>query len=307
MPLKRTPPSALTLTSSLSHCVSDSNISDSLAMHVADGHSLDSEHAVSDPNITMRKRKREDDIGRSEILEMFSILKKEQDERFAALMNKVQSGINTNTEQYKDITCSIDFLGQKYDELMKKINILEEEKTADRKYINFLEHRIEQMDKNFRSTSIEIRNVPKNKNGETKEDLRNIIINVGQALNVPFQSTEIRDVYRINTKKESNQPIVAELSSVFTRDKIITSVKTYNKKYSASKFSTSNLKMAGPPKPVYISENLTMATKKLFFQSREFAKANCFKYCWTSRGKIYLRKADGAPYIRVNNENDLKM
>jgi uncharacterized protein YoxC len=276
-------------------------------MHAGEGHALDSEHAVSDPNITMRKRKREDDISRSEILEMFSLLKKEQDEKFTALMNKIQSGINTNTEQYKDITCSIDFLGQKYDDLLKKINALEDEKSADRKYINFLEHRIEQMDRSVRCSSIEIRNVPKNTNGETKENLRNIIINVGQALNVPLQPTEIRDVYRINTKKESNQPIVAELSSIFTRDKIIASVKTYNKKYSTNKFSTSNLKVDGPAKPVYISENLTMATKKLFFQSREFAKANGFKYCWTSRGKIYLRKSDGASFIRVNHEKDLKV
>lgn len=267
------------------------------------GRSADSEHSVSDPN--MRKRKRDEEVTRSEILEMFSLLKKEQDEKFTALMNKVERGINTNTEQYKDITCSIDFLGQKYDDLLKKINVLEEEKSADRKYINFLENRLDQMDRSLRSSCVEIRNVPKNKNGETKEDLRDIVNKVGQALNISFQSTEIRDVYRINTKKENNQPIVAELSSVFTRDKIIASVKNYNKNHQTSKFNTSNLKIAGPPKPVYVSENLTMATKKLFYQSREFAKANCFKYCWTSRGRIYLRRADGAPFIRVNNENDL--
>ncbi|KAL0840717.1 hypothetical protein ABMA28_015905 [Loxostege sticticalis] len=267
------------------------------------GRSADSEHSVSDPN--MRKRKRDEEVTRSEILEMFSLLKKEQDEKFTALMNKVERGINTNTEQYKDITCSIDFLGQKYDDLLKKINVLEEEKSADRKYINFLENRLDQMDRSLRSSCVEIRNVPKNTNGETKEDLRDIVNKVGQALNISFQSTEIRDVYRINTKKENNQPIVAELSSVFTRDKIIASVKNYNKNHQTSKFNTSNLKIAGPPKPVYVSENLTMATKKLFYQSREFAKANCFKYCWTSRGRIYLRRADGAPFIRVNNENDL--
>lgn len=76
------------------------------------------EHATSEPNIAMRKRKRDDDISRADILEMFSVLQKKQeditviqkkqDEKFSALMNKIQGGINSHTEQNKEISCSID-------------------------------------------------------------------------------------------------------------------------------------------------------------------------------------------------------
>lgn len=188
--------------------------------------------------------------------------------------------------------------------MMLKINSLEQENVADRKYIRSLEARIELMDRNLHSASIEVRNVPK-KGGETKDDLLNLIKNVGNAVSVPVQSAEVRDVFRINTKNEKNQPIVAEFSTVLLRDKIVGAVKAYNKKYSTSKFSTSNLKLEGPLKPVFVSESLTMQAKKLFFQAREFAKGNSFKYCWASRGKIYLRRAEGVPLIRVNSESDL--
>lgn len=269
--------------------------------------SISRELTSSEPNITMRKRKGEgcDVISRAEILGMFSKLQKQQDEKFSALMNRVQGGINTHTEQNKEISSSIEFLGQKYDEMVTRINTLEQEKSADRKYIQDLEIRMEQMERSLRSSSIEVRNVPK-KDGETKEDLLNIIKKVGNALSVPVQAAEVRDVYRINTKSEKSQPIVAELSTVVLKDKIVMSVKSYNKKYVTCKFSTSNLKLECPPKPIFVSESLTAQVKRLFFLAREFAKGNNFKYCWASRGKIYLRRSDGAPLVKINNGNDLE-
>ncbi|KOB68765.1 Zinc finger DNA binding protein [Operophtera brumata] len=306
----RSPPPALSaspapLVPPLTHSVSESNLTgspkaamDSIAVPTL------SRDATSDPNITLRRRKREE-FSREDVSEMFSLFKQEQDQRFTALLNKIQDGIQTHTEQNAKILSSIDFLGQKYDEMVSRIDSLEREKSADRKYIQSLEARLDQLDRSLRGSSIEVRNVPK-KAGESKEDLLNLIAKVGGALNVPVQQTEVRDVYRINTKSETNQPIVAEFTSVILRDKIVSSVKSYNKKYTTTKFSTSNLKLEGPTKPIFISESLAPQTKKLFFMAREFAKSSDFKFCWASRGKIYLRRSDGAALIKVNNESDLE-
>lgn len=106
---------------------------------------ISKEHAASDPNITVRKHKKEG-INRDEILEMFDVLKKEQDSKFTALMCKIQAGIDTHTKQNNDISKSIDFLGQKYDEMVSRIDTLERQKSEDRKYIQLLETRIDQMD-----------------------------------------------------------------------------------------------------------------------------------------------------------------
>lgn len=300
MPLRRSPPPRgnTTLPVSITHCKSDSNLSPPLS-------SMQRELATSEPNITLRKRKRDaEEFTRQEVLEMFTSLKKEQDEKFDALMEKVQSGINAHTEQNANISSSIEFLSQKYEEAISRINTLEQKIASDEKYIRSLEIKLEAIDRSLHSSSIEVRNVPK-KLGETKEDLLNMVKKVGDALNVPIQPGEIRDVYRINTKNETSQPIIANLGTVVLRDKIIASVKSYNNKYKSTKFSTTNLKIEGPVKPIFVSESLTMPAKKLFFQAREFSKLNHFKYCWTSRGKIYLRRTDGTAPIRINQESDL--
>lgn len=237
---------------------------------------------------------------------MFNKLQKEQQEKFTALMETVQNGIKTHSEQNKNISCSIEFLGQKYDELVSEIHTLKEEKIADRNYINLLvKAKIEQLDRNLNSSKLEVRNVPK-KTGESKEDLVKMVMQLGSSVNIPIQAIEVRDVYRINTKKEGNQPVIAELTTVLLRDKIIDSVKTYNKKYPTTKFNTTNLKIEGPLKPIFVSESLTTQVKKLFFLTREFAKRKNYRYCWTSRGKIYIRRTDGTPHIRINNESDLE-
>lgn len=301
MPLRRTPPppSASTSSPSLVHCVSESNLTDSSTAAL--------EFAGSDPNIMMRKRKREheDSLTKTEIMGMFESLTEDQESRFLELMRTMTEGIRSHTEQNDAIRNSIDFLGQKYDELVTKVNRLEEERSADRKYISSLEAKIEHFEKHLRSSSIEIRNIPK-ASTETKSDLVEIVTKVGNTINVPIQTMEIRDVYRINSQKDSNKTIVAELSSVILRDKIIAYSRAFNKKNVNSKLSTYHLNISGPRLPVFVSEGLTTQAKKLFYEAREFAKSNTYKYCWTSRGKVYLRKSEGAQLNKINDSSDLE-
>ncbi|CAG9787586.1 unnamed protein product [Diatraea saccharalis] len=306
--VNRSPPRLLTsdsLLPQITHCKSDSNLPDCAGLQIPTNAPALCREATSDPNLALRKRKRGDEVDKDEIIAMFAMLKKEQEERFSALMNKIETGIKAHTDQNSAILSSIEFLGQKYDELVTRIDTLEREKIEDSKQIKLLEARLEHFERFHRISSIEVRNVPKT-SVETKTDLLNLVQKVGTALSVPLQAADIRDVYRINTRKDTNQPIVAELTSVILRDKIISNVKTHNKLNSQNKFSTSNIKLDGPQKPIFISENLAPQTKKLFFLARETAKEFGYKYCWTSRGKVYMRRTDGAPFVRVNNEGDLE-
>lgn len=261
---------------------------------------------MTDDNITLRKHKRGDDgFSKAEVIEMFSALKTEQEEKFTALMNKIQCGITTHTEQNKNIVSSIDLLAQKYEEALTRIKLLEQKSISDDKYIQYLVNRLEYTERNQLSSSLEIRNITK-KDKETKEDLCSIVQKVGDALKIPIQAGDIRDIFRPNTKNVNNQPIVVHLNSVFLRDKVISSVKEYNRKNSTSKFSSSTLKLEGPSKPIFISESLTSTTKKLFFRAREFARGNNYKYCWCSKGNIFLRRIDGDPLIKIKHEKDLE-
>lgn len=45
--------------------------------------------------------------------------------------------------------------------------------------------------------------------------------------------------------------------------------------------------------------------RRIFYLAREFAKENNYNYCWSSRGFVYLREKENAPFIRIMNESDL--
>ncbi|CAH2095924.1 unnamed protein product [Euphydryas editha] len=256
---------------------------------------------VSSHTFRLHKRKRaesEDDNilhdFMQEMRHMFQELKKHQEKKVEEVCSAVDS-----------IRSSVEFLAQKYDSVIDKLNKLETNRTSDAKYIKSLENRIEILERSARSTCLEIRNIPTAKS-ETKDDLLNVVSSVGNVLKTPIQSYEVKDVYRIKTKDPLNKTIIVDLSSNILKEKIITSLRKFNKYNNGSnKLSTEHLKISGPSKQVFISENLTSKMKRLYFLCRDFAKTNGYRYCWLSHGKIFLRKKEGAPFYRIDSEPDL--
>jgi hypothetical protein len=110
----------------------------------------------------------------------------------------------------------------------------------------------------------------------------------------------------LKTKKESNQPIIVDFTTVTMKETVLTSVKTYNKLKRENKLNTDDLKIDGQTKPVFVSELLIQTARRLFFLAREFSRYNGYKYCWTTHGKVFLRREEGAPSYRIDVEGDLK-
>lgn len=276
------------------------------------------QHYDSDPNICTSheskidvsarfKRKREDDFStlKLDLQRMFETWQIDQNNKHTSLLTSMQE----IKEQNEDIRTSIEFISHKYEEMRSKLETLETERETDRKYILTLENKLEIIERRTRQSNLEIRNVskiPKNPDSrETKKDLVSVIQNMGNSLNVPLKDTDIRDVFRTNSKTEACKPIVVELCSVLLRDKIIKAVKDYNKTHKNSKFNSTNLMIEGAPKPVYVDEYLTFLTKRLYSITRQFAKTNGYDFCWVSHGVVYLRKTQGTPLFRIEGEGDL--
>lgn len=254
-------------------------------------------------NVTLRslKRSRDDFAELKEyLLDIVTASKQEQN----AKLNTLISAVSEIKEQNNDIRNSVEFVSAKYDELATKVSSLEEERKHDRAYIKDLETRVEILERQIKSSSLELRNVPCQKN-ETREYLLNIVKATGSALDIRVEPSDIKNVYRVPGKTEDNKPIVAELNSVGLKDNLIRAVKAHNKRNPENKFSTSNLNLNGPSKPVYISESLSSKTKKLFYLARNAASANGYKFCWVYNGKVFLRKSEGSPQIRIGSEEDL--
>ncbi|KAL4711985.1 hypothetical protein ACJJTC_003652 [Scirpophaga incertulas] len=240
------------------------------------------DHRTATNVISRQKRKRELDENRE-----MTEFRAEMRSLITALSNSVVQQFNELKEQNAEMQKCLQFISDKYDSLSEKINALEVQKADTREHINFLETRVEILERKLRAPCLEIRNLPPPSGSagerESKSNLCEAVKRLANTINVELMESDIRDIFRTKSRNDSNNVIV-ELASVPKKESILQAVKTFNK--------TKN-----------VGERLN--SKHLMFDAREFARENKFKYCWTSRGIVFLRKADKQPPIRIESEKDL--
>ncbi|KOB73100.1 Zinc finger DNA binding protein [Operophtera brumata] len=242
--------------------------------------------ASSLPNITTRPPKwKNEDVTKADILDLFAALKEDQDQKFTVILSSIN-----------EVRSALEVLPQKYETAQEKIVFLEQDK------IQSLENKVETLE---RICSVEIRSVPLQASKETKDSLKQIVRKAAEALGIPLDCTSnIKDVYRINTNSQA-KPIIADFTTVLTRDRFLASFKAFNKEHQSERFNTGSLGIGGPVTPVYFGENLTQKDRKLYSLARTFAKSSGYAFCWISYGRVFLRKAEGSMRIRVACERDL--
>lgn len=275
-------------------------------------------HHLSDPNISIAskrdegnepgpiKRKREEDIHstisdfKTEMKQMFSTIRVEQ----TAQMERINNTMLELKDQNDQLKKTVEFTAAKYDEFLLKMEDFEKQKREDRVYIQRLEDRVEQLERQTRFTCMEMRNIPKLPE-ENKQALVETVIKLGSILNSSVLRSDIKDVFRIPNSKQHQ--IIVEFTSVIQKEKILKAVREFNKKQDKSnKLNTEHLSINHVPKqPVFVSESLSTKNRRLHSLSRDFASAHKYKFCWTSAGKVYLRKDENSPYIRINSEQDI--
>ena len=260
----------------------------------------DSPTMDSSPSITFRnsKRRRLGDSGESklctfmsEMKQMFRDFKAHQDEKYEKLFSLVNG--------FRD---SFDILALQHDNLKSQIERLESERKENLSYIYDLENKLDKIEQSSRSSCLEIRNIPTCKT-ETKSTLINSVIDTGNLLNLTIQPRDVKDIFRISTKDPAVKPIIVDFTTVLLKEEFLVKFRKHNR--NSYKLTTEHLKLAGPAKQIYVSENLSARNKRLFFLARDVAKTNDFQFCWVSHGKIFVREKVGYPHFQIKNEADL--
>lgn len=264
-------------------------------------------HSDTSLNITKRQKRSFQDFSEhsfsiaAEIKSLFNELKTEQDEKFDTLTSAVQVVITQNEVIQK----SVDVIASQHEDLLIRMNTLEKENTEYKKLVLTLENKIDLLEKRSHNSTIEIRNIPKQTN-ENKRVLTDYVKNIGMALSsqTPILDSEIRDIHRSKT-----DAIVVEFSTTSRKELIISDYKIANKTSREKKrqqLSTNHINIPGTTRPVYISEFLTARARRVFYIARENVKNKKLVATWTSFGKVYVKKTEGAAPVRIDGEEDLQ-
>lgn len=236
------------------------------------------------------------------IMNLLNTWKKDQD----IALQKLTSDIAEVKQQNVEIEKSIEFVNTSYESMRRLIEKLERERMDQREYIITLEKKIEDLQHSSRSSTIEIRNIPQRENESTSE-ITSTVLETCKAIHTTVTATELRDVYRMPGKKGTTKPIICEFTSVNLKHKILEAVRNYNKDRPLNdKLNTETLGFSGPRHPIYIGERLPGIQRQLFYEARNFAKQNNYKFCWTRNGRLFLREKEGSEAIEIKTSLCLK-
>lgn len=248
------------------------------------------------------KRKRENDLNSE-----FTIFKDEIKEMFnswiTGQLNEFKK-INPTLTEIKD---TMNFLSAQNEELKSKIEKLEQNTRKDREYITILEDKLENLQRENRKSNIQIQNVPKI-NKETREDLINMVLCLSKEIDCKIDRSDIRDIYRIRNKRDDrlDMPIIIETSSNILKTDILKMCKAHNIKRNKDKLCAKHLGLTvNENSPIYVSEHLTAKAARLYFLARDLVKSKNFKFCWTSYGRVYIRKNEDSPVITITSETQI--
>lgn len=267
-------------------------------------------------SVTRRQKRRRDSPGTTEeigqlkedMLAMLTKWKTDQDNTLKKLctnMAEMKTELTKITKSHEEILKSVEFMAQQYDDMKSKVESLEEERKQQTEYVEVLENKIEDLMKQQKSTQIEIRNIPLLQL-KSKVELSEFVVECCKKLDITIDSSDIKDIYKFKDKT-GNYTIISDFNSVITKDTIINAIRNYNKKNPDNKFNSSVLECDGPPVPIYIGESLTNKSRRLLFLARGVANACEYKFCWTVRGRVFLRKDTGLPPIEIRSEAQLQV
>ncbi|XP_059046965.1 uncharacterized protein LOC131842452 [Achroia grisella] len=244
-------------------------------------------------NIYIRKRKNPDfemmDIKDSLMLSFKSMLNSE--------ITDIKKQNTKILESNAEIINLLQINASNYQEVSEKVETLEIKHAAALDRIDDLETQLEGIQKQLKRNTVEIRNVPKRE----KENLNEVVANIYSAINLKMENVPI-NVFR---RGKNISPIIVEYQYLEHKEILIKAFKNFNNENKNAPLNRQHLGFHSDNSRIHITESLTTESKKIWIAARELVKKGSYKYCWTSRGTVLLRKDDGCPAIAVKSYKQL--
>lgn len=155
--------------------------------------------------------------------------------------------------------------------------------------LHFLREAQNENEQYSRKCNLEIEGLPKEEN----ENLKAALSELAGKLQISFSISDVEAVHRLPSKK-ANPTVLVRFATVATKEAWFEARKKLRR-----------LREADPDFNVLFNENLTKMNRDLYWRARVAAKQKGYKFCWATGGRIYAKKEDKAPRIRVSRESDI--
>ncbi|CAN7947522.1 unnamed protein product [Ixodes hexagonus] len=113
---------------------------------------------------------------------------------------------------------------------------------------------------------------------------------------VEHQPTDVVLVHRLSGKRALNPPILVKFTSVEVKDR-----------WMQARGKLRLLSTDDSPERVFFNDNLTQTNRELFWLARTRGKELGYKFVWVKNARIFARKQEGAPHVRILQRSDLNL
>lgn len=203
-------------------------------------------------------------------------------------MREFQDSLSYNNAMLEDALKKIEDMT----EAQKKMG---EENIELKNKVKLLESSIDDLEQYTRNKNVQIDGIPPKQD----ENLRDIVMNIGNKIQVDIKREDIDAIHRIPTRStKTPEPIVVQFLTRQMRESVV-------QKAREVKVHTKDLGFNEESKQIYVNEHLTRKKKHILFEARRLKYEKNYKYLWTKSGKIFIRKEDRSPIINLNSIDDL--
>lgn len=256
--------------------------------------------------ISQRLKRKHEDFSdefkqfKEDMQKMFSAWTSDQDKK----MQRIEDRLIQIQSHYGEIEKSLEYVSKTQEETTARVDSLEKKCADNEVVISTLKDEIENFHRYAKISCLELRNVPA-KLQESKEELVKIVAQLGKTINLELSASDIKNIYRVPGKVETNKPIITEMKSVELKQNILKAAKIYNFRYKDTKLNATNLGF-NKNSPIFVAEHLTPNANRLYFVARDLVKSKLYKFCWTSLGRVFVKKTEDSPAILIKSESQIQ-
>jgi Baculovirus FP protein len=181
--------------------------------------------------------------------------------------------------------------------LIEDINICKQENIKIRTDNDLLSTRINELDQYSRNYNLEFEGIPVTAGENTYQIVEHIASYLD--VNINIDSIEFCHRQKQSTRNPNKPPaIIAKFYSRQDKERLVLARK------GKVPFTAHDIGFQNSTNKVFVNEHLTKLNKHLFWLARN-TKQLGFKYSWTRRGIIFIKKEDNSPVIRITKPTDI--
>jgi len=202
--------------------------------------------------------------------------------------------LNLNYSEMLSKVDQIACLVLRVEELEVKIVEMQQENEDQKKTISELQGRVNKAEQYTRRDSIELREIPV-KNNENVED---IVLSVGENLNVPISASDISIAHRLFAKRGYIPGIIVKFTNRKIKNALIAKKRLLTLKQSdfvPGEYENDK---------IYIGESLSPYYRRLLADTKKKAKEEGYKFVWWKNG-VCVRKEEKEEVIKIERKEDI--